>query len=130
MKKTSITLALLFFAALFALVSCKKDYSDIVKLSNADTAKITTVQKGKVIYVTLEFGNSPYYEPGSWEFDTSVLNVVTHGHINPPAGLIGSAGTDTWTFNTLTTGTTTIKLRNSGFGGSSKILFNSTIKVE
>jgi predicted secreted protein len=130
MNKTPIALALLFFATLFTLVSCKKDYFNIVKLSNADTAKVITVQKGKVIYITLEFGNSPYYEPGSWEFDTSVLNVVTHGHMNPPPGLVGSAGTDTWTFNTLTTGTTTIKLRNSGYGGSSKILFNSTIKVE
>jgi predicted secreted protein len=130
MKKTSTILVLLICSAFFALVSCKKDNSNIVKLSYADTAKVTTVQQGKVIYIELSVGNNPYYAFGEWEYDKTVLNLASHEHIDPSAKVVGSAGTDTWTFNTLTTGTTPIKLKNSGFGRKNYILFNSTIKVE
>ncbi len=127
--KTTATIFLLFIAS-FTLFSCKKDYSGIVNVSGADSAKTITVQKGKTIYVTLEFGNSPYYVPGVWEIDKSILNLAYQGHKDPTAGQTGSAGTFIWTFSTLKTGTTAITLKNDGFGGDYKTLFTTIIKVE
>jgi hypothetical protein len=69
MKKASIALVLFF-----ALISCKKgssndpvpDDPNVVKLSRTDTAKIITVQKGKIIAITLGNPGDDGYSFNTW----------------------------------------------------------------
>lgn len=130
MKKIQLLLASLIFAAFFVSVSCKKDNVANVKLTYADTAHVVAVQKGTVIYISLGLGNNPAYKFGDWQYDVSVLQLVAHEHVDPPdPKIIGGTGITTWTFKTLATGTTSLKLTNAGFHATNVPLFSNTIKV-
>jgi predicted secreted protein len=131
MRYVKSTLALMLLTV--TLVSCKKESSNVVKLTAADSAKITIVPLSKVIIITLSNPADGGYKFNNWEYDTTILRLGDHLYV-PPADIkkYGDAGKDTWSFTPLTTGSTNIRMTVSRGNAGAKHVpsFRATIKVE
>jgi inhibitor of cysteine peptidase len=87
--------------------------SDATKLTASDSGSTIDVPVGREIVVTLESNPTTGY---TWELagglDTAVVEHVSQSYEQEAGteGMAGAGGTDTWTFEAVGPGTTTIEL--------------------
>lgn len=122
----------LLVAVLFALTACKKNSSGLtVQLSGADSNKTINVVNGEKILITLGNPGDGGYNFDNWQYNSSVLKLVSHTH-NAPANSdrIGDFGSDTWQFTAIASGTSTMKITAARNAVDVVTMFRGTIQVQ
>jgi predicted secreted protein len=126
-------LLLLFVAALFAIVSCKKDTTsaNIINLTAADAGKTVAVSSGQTVSLTLGNPGDGGYVFDAPQCDTTVLHLNKHT-FTPPANslLVGAAGSDTFEFMPLKKGISTLAITASRGVAIAIPIFSCTINVQ
>jgi predicted secreted protein len=129
---------LIFIIAFTGFISsCKKSQvnanSNLVQINASANGKTTTISENQTLTITLGDPGDGGYTFDPLQYDQSVLKLVTHRLNPPPANSpTGDFGTDTWSFNALKSGSTTVVITaTQGNNTNSTIaLFSGTIAVK
>lgn len=118
--------------ALFVFAACKKGSSGLtVQLTAADSNKTIAVTNGEKILITLANPGDGGFNFHSWQYNSSVLKLVGHTR-NYPANSdrIGDFGSDTWQFNAIASGTSSLKITATQSPAYVVTLFRGTVRVQ
>ncbi|MHB8206150.1 protease inhibitor I42 family protein [Mucilaginibacter sp.] len=106
--KTSLLLVLII-----AIISCKKDNNSkpVIKLTSADSGKALSATQGQKINITLSNPGDGGYVFNTWQYDSSILQLNSHTHINPTnTTIVGDFGSDVWLFTALNSGKSALSI--------------------
>jgi predicted secreted protein len=114
-----------FIAALFAIVSCKKDNPAVTALTIANSGTTVVIKPLQNIGLTLADDSTFTYNAPI--FSSQTMKFLSHTHVAPAAG--ATYGTDTWEFATIDEGTEPLTI-TATLGDSTVTVFNASISVK
>lgn len=121
----------LFIFSIFAIGG--KAYASNLNLTSSDSGDTFEIKRGQTFKVTLGNPGDGGYTFDDPEYDSSILKLLNHQHINPSYNAaVGNFGQDYWEFEAKNYGKTRLEITASrGWsGGGSVSMFSSYIVVD
>jgi predicted secreted protein len=135
MKNKTILTLVTVAAFIGAFTSCKKGQSNpdssVIKINALNSGKTITLLNGQKLELTLGNPGDGGYIFNPPQYDSSMLKLNDHVRVisNTQPNLVGNFGGDTWTFNTLKSGNTSLIITAARGSESPVIEFDGTITV-
>ncbi len=118
---------------MIAATACKKESNSksIIQLNGLDNGKSVMVTQGEKINITLGNPGDGGYVFGSWQYDSSILQLNSHIRVTPTnTSIVGDFGSDVWLFTALKSGKSALSITVSRGSAEIQTEFADTVKVQ